>query len=99
MTTDKISFKFMGIYLFLFAVCVAVFFGGCARQKHWTKKELNQEEFDRDIAKCNRESSSSTHIVDYAYSTDLERGLDRSMTNDNLMKKCMYSKGYKLEDK
>lgn len=84
--------------LFLLAICSATFFGGCAKQKVWMKNGLNQEEFDGDRARCEREASSATQIIDYANSTDLERGLDRSMAKDNLIKKCMYSKGYKLEN-
>lgn len=96
MKTGQFCIKF--IMIFLFAICSATLFGGCAKQKVWIKNGLNQDEFDRDRARCDREASSATQIIDYAYSTDLERGLDRSMAKDNLIKKCMYSKGYKLEN-
>jgi hypothetical protein len=91
--------KFIKISLFLFAISSAVLVGGCAQERVWTKKGLNQNEFDRDLARCDREAASSTQIVGYAYSTDLERGLERSIAKENLIKKCMYSKGYTFESK
>jgi hypothetical protein len=79
------------------------FLGGCASEKIWSKPGLHQTEFDRDFAKCSREASSTTSSLalsaDFNNSLDLERGLDRSMTRDALIKKCMYSLGYKLESR
>ena len=91
--------KYINISLLLFAICSAVFLCGCAQERVWAKKGLNQNEFDQDLARCNREAASSTQIVGYAYGTDLERGLERSMAKEKLIKKCMYSKGYALENK
>ena len=99
MKTSQFCCKFIKISLLLLTIFPAVFFGGCAKERVWTKNGLHQNEFDRDLARCEREAASSTQIVDYAYSTDLERGLDRSMTKDKIVKKCMYSKGYTLENK
>ena len=99
MKISKFCCKFSNIYLFLFAISSAVIVGGCAQERVWAKKGLNQNEFDQDLARCGREAASSTQIVGYAYSTDLERGLERSITKENLIKKFMYSKGYALENK
>ena len=99
METSHFCCKFRKISLLLFAICSAVIVGGCAQERVWTKKGLNQNDFDRDFARCDREAASSSQIVGYAYNTDLERGLERSMAKENLIKKCMYSKGYKFESK
>lgn len=85
----------------LFLAGAVGWLGGCASEKVWSKPGLQQAAFDRDFAKCSREAASSTSSlalsVDFNNSSDLERGLDRSMRRDALMNKCMYSLGYKLE--
>ncbi len=86
------------ILLLLASLCT-VFFVGCAQQQVWTKRGLNQNDFDRDLARCEREASSATQIIHYAHASELEQGLDRSMTRENLIKKCMRSKGYTLTNK
>lgn len=99
MKTRQLCCKFIKISLFLFAMSSTAFLYGCAQERVWTKKGLNQNEFDQDLARCDRDAASSTQIVGYAYSSDLERGLERSITKENLIKKCMYSKGYTFESK
>lgn len=90
--------KILGTLLVAGAVS---FLSGCASEKVWSKPGLDQTEFDRDFAKCSREAASSTSSLtlsaDFNSNLDLERGLDRSMRKDALIKKCMYSQGYKLE--
>ena len=87
------------ILLLLVVMSSTVALVGCAQQKVWTKKGLNQDDFDRDVARCEQEAAKATQIVNYAYETGPELGLDRSVTRDNLIRKCMYTKGYKREDK
>ncbi len=99
MKVGQVCCKYINMSMFLYAICSVVFLHGCAQERVWAKKGLNQNEFDQDLARCDREAASSTQIVGYAYSTDLERGLERSMAKENLIKKCMYSKGYTLENK
>ena len=97
--TEKSPHVFKHFFLVLFAMIVVVAFAGCAKQRTWTKKGLQQEEFDKDFAKCTREASSSTQVTNYANSMGLENGLERDIQGDESVKKCMFSKGYKLEDK
>ena len=52
-----------------------------------------------DFARCTREASSSTQVTNYANSTGLEHRLERDVARENMVKKCMFSQGYKLEDK
>jgi hypothetical protein len=99
MNTGQFFFPSRGKVLLLIASLSAGILAGCAHQQVWTKRGLNQNDFDRDLARCEREASSATQIVHYAYATGLEQGLDRSMARENLIKKCMRSKGYTLTNK
>ena len=81
--------RYMGLPLFAWAVVVAVAFAGCAKPNVWTKSGMNQERFDQDFAKCQREASLSTQTLHL----DGDTGLERSFMQENIVKKCMYAKG------
>lgn len=85
--------RYMGLPLFAWAVVVAVAFAGCAKPNVWTKSGMNQERFDQDFAKCQREASLSTQTLHF----DGDTGLERSFMQENIVKKCMYAKGYELK--
>jgi len=99
MMTKTIYPSFRKIWLFLFIMITVAAVAGCAKQRVWAKKGLNPDELDRDLAKCTREASSATQTANFTNSTGVENGLERDISRDNLVKKCMFSKGYKLEGK
>ena len=84
-----------GSSLALSALVVLTICAGCSTPNAWTKQGITQDSFDQDLARCQRSASSSTQSL----SLDAEMGLERSIMRDNLVKKCMYSKGYTLKDK
>jgi hypothetical protein len=82
------------IVLFLCTLIFITTFSGCAQPNTWTKQGITQEIFDRDFAKCQREAWSASHTLNGSG----EVGLERSVMEENLIKKCMYSKGYELKN-
>ena len=70
---------------------------GCAQQRQWTKRGLNQAEFDQDTARCKREAAKATYQDPFAYEAGQGQGLERTMTQEKVFEQCMYSKGYRLE--
>ena len=89
----SLSNKYKELPLFAWVLLVAVAFAGCAKPNVWTKSGMNQERFDQDFAKCQREASMSTQTLH----ADGDTGLERSVMQDNIVKKCMYAKGYELK--
>jgi len=70
---------------------------GCAQQRHWAKKGLNQAEFDQDAARCRREAARATYQDPFAYDAGQGQGLERSVAQEKHFEQCMFSKGYTLE--
>ncbi|WP_319587295.1 hypothetical protein [uncultured Desulfobulbus sp.] len=68
---------------------------GCAQQRQWAKRGLNQAEFDQDTARCKREAAKATYQDPYAY--EAGQGLERTITQEKVFEQCMFSKGYRLE--
>jgi hypothetical protein len=91
--------KFKKISLLLFAILATASLVGCSKPRAWIKDGITQEEFDKDFARCTREASSPTQIFDNANGIRFDQGLERDVTRDNFIKKCMFSVGYKIKDK
>ncbi len=70
---------------------------GCAQQRQWAKKGLNQAEFDQDAARCKREAAKATYQDPFAYEAGQGQGLERTVTQEKIFEQCMFSKGYRLE--
>ena len=70
---------------------------GCAQQRQWAKRGLNQAEFDQDAARCKREAAKATYQDPFAYEAGHGQGLERTVTQEKVFEQCMFSKGYRLE--
>lgn len=88
-----VSNKYKELSVLLWVLVVAVAFAGCAKPNVWTKSGMNQERFDQDFARCQREGALSTQTLH----ADGGTGLERSFMQDNIVKKCMFAKGYELK--
>lgn len=84
------------IALGLLMLLAPLTFVGCAQQRHWTKRGLDQAEFDQDAAQCRREAARATSPDPYASGTG--QGLERSITQEKLFERCMFSKGYRFDE-
>jgi hypothetical protein len=71
--------------------------GGCAQQRQWAKKGLNQAEFDQDAARCKQEAAKATYQDPFAYDAGQGQGLERTVAQEKVFEQCMFSKGYRLE--
>ena len=86
------------IALGVLALLVPLTLVGCAQQRQWSKKGLNQAEFNQDAARCKRETAKATYQDPFAYEAGQGQGLERTMTQEKVFEQCMYSKGYRLEN-
>jgi hypothetical protein len=77
------------------ALLAPLILGGCAQPQHWTKKGLNQTEFDQDAARCRREASQATYPDPYGH--DAGQSLERSVGQEKFFEQCLAAKGYRLE--
>ncbi|MDR2551101.1 MAG: hypothetical protein LBD10_12970 [Desulfobulbus sp.] len=72
---------------------------GCAPQPQWTRPEITQTEFDRDAAACRREASRATYRDPFAYSSGLDQGLEHAVAQERFFEQCMFSRGYRQEER
>jgi len=71
---------------------------GCASQRQWTKKGLTQAAFDQDSARCRREAAKATYREPFAYASGQEQGLEQSVAREKSFERCMFARGYRLEE-
>jgi hypothetical protein len=71
------------------------FFAGCAQQRQWTKRGLNQAEFEQDAARCRREAARASYQDPFV--SDAGQGLERSVAQEKFFEQCMFTKGYRLD--
>ena len=77
-----------------FAVTCIIALSGCGPKMVLTKPGFTQSEWNRDLAQCEYEVTSSTQNVDHSYQTVIGQSLDQAFRRRDLMLLCMKAKGY-----
>ena len=77
-------------------VLLVALLAGCAPRYLLTREGATIDNYNSDIARCDYETSAATQGTDYSYRTILGQEFDRASRKNDLMKKCMLAKGWKV---
>lgn len=79
----------------LSAVLLA-FLTGCAPRYLLTREGATLDDYNSDIARCDYETSAATQGTDPGLRTVVGQEFDRASRKNDLMKKCMLARGWRI---